>query len=218
MNSSFDDVEPTVILPPTALKSGGEHEGEKILSEAYRSHRKSMSGNLNGQETLSYGHRRRESAAPMRMNNDVHRSQANATRHGPPFAASSSIPSKPTFTAKPEPRFLPARLHDHGLVSLYRYDPSQAVRRRSVDVSGLCIALRRAQRVFEAAATPSSAKGLGNAEVDSDYTFPATLTRSLRHGQPADEECDEPKLAELWSAMYSQTQAAMEIEMDEYPE
>lgn len=194
---SLDDDERHVVLPPTALSFGGEHEGEKVLSAALNNHKRSMS--------------REWPSRPERSRN-------NST-HGP--ASRKQSVSAGTFAMTAE---LPEEESDNYhtfLESLYLIPPKLSARRRSIDVSGLNFALKRAQRVFEAtAAAPKKPSRL-----QDGFTFPSSPSREgPKSSDDEDEAADRmdgedegvTRLAELLSAMFYQTSRAIDIQMGEY--
>jgi hypothetical protein len=208
-----------VILPPTALSMGGEHEGEKVLSGAYRAHRRGTSASIEPYQmtspTPSASGRQREFSMPARK---------QSLHQQPAFPASTSVQSVSTPITAMTPAFdhtEPPAL-DHKLASLLVYNPPVEQRRRSVDVSGLTLALKRAQRAFEIV----KPKVLGTQDDTAFSKLSSGVTKvnshnAHQHGQARNESHDEDacldtQLAELLSAMYYQTQLAIEIGMEEY--
>jgi len=216
--SNEDESEHKVILPPTALSMGGEHEGEKVLSGAYRAHRRGTSASiepyhLTGLASSTPG-RQREYSAPARK---------PSLQQTPAFPPSTSVQSVSTPITAVTPAFdhteQPAL--DHKLASLLVYNPPVEQRRRSIDVSGLTMALKRAQRAFEivkpkAISTPddSAFNKLSPAGTEANgHAHELGHARGESHDEDA---CPDTHLAELLSAMYYQTLVAIEIGMEEY--
>jgi hypothetical protein len=207
-----DDNSTKVVLPPTALDMGGEHEGEKVLSAAITHRRQNSTNSLDS--------RNRQNAAPTNLDN---LSPIDPTRirrqdmfiHTPTTARQVTTPT----SAHDHP-------HDHlpihpYVASLGRYKPTHTPRRRSVDVGCLSLALERATTAFEGPLAVSENKG---------FTFPPPPTApstGMKRGktqvgldQPIghEEESTETHLAELLSAMYRQSTDAMDVQMSEYEE
>ena len=203
-----------VVLPPTALSMGGEHEGEKVLSGAYRPHRRGTS--------IAWDTRTLSPVIETSRSRDLLVPNSTARKGSIPQALAlptfNPLKSVNTPTSAKTPGYAQDILEDqnHLLASLYVYNPSYQQRRRSVDTAGLGIALRRAQRAFEA--IPSVPKAI----MQPGFTFPAQRVITDGHGrrfshQHIDgENCKETQLAELLSAMFYQTQVATDIQMDEY--
>ena len=218
LSPSNDDEGPKVILPPTALSMGGEHEGEKVLSGAYRAHRRGTSASiepyhLTSAATTTSG-RQREYSVPARK---------PSLRQTPVFPASTSVQSVSTPITAMAPGFDhndPPAL-DHKLASLLVYNPPVEQRRRSVDISGLTLALNRAQRAFEI--VKPKVIGTQDDTVFGMLSLSATKANGHRdaHGHSRHEghdedTCPDTQLAELLSAMYYQTQVAINIGMEDY--
>ena len=102
---------------------------------------------------------------------------------------------------------------DLRFASLLIYDPlNEQKRRRSVDTSGLGIALHRAQRAFETVK-------LGGKSSKIDFPIPAkddVASIGSSDSTHDEDSCADTHLAELLSAMYYQTQVAISVEMSEY--
>ena len=151
-----------VVLPPTALDMGGEHEGEKVL-EAAMTHRR--------QQSLSRS--RAQSINNNTLMPPTHLNIPNINGLAPHANGQPTTPTTPglpillqnreirtPITARTEYGQSPSGLrqevtpsqHDllHPyLATLSRYCPSYTPRRRSVDVGCLSIALDRATTAFE---------------------------------------------------------------------
>lgn len=218
--SQGEDVDTTVVLPPTALRMGGEREGEKVLSAAVRTHQRGMSGSWYDRG-VAPSTRKRENSAPTRVESATSRHRPGLSRYNSAYgeAVSAETTTKPV-TAQTKPQSPADERDQYRLFSLYQYDSSCQNRRRSVDTGGLGIALRRAQRTFEKAAAPRSpSKGLSYAKVDTGFSFPSTPTKpSLVDAAVEEEERRNTELAELLGAMYYQTIMAIQIQMAEYTE
>ena len=191
--------EPSVILPSTALSMGGEYEGEKVLNAVVRNHQRGMS--VVGSGKHAPGARTRQDSASHIL-----------PRHHPSVTALPAL-----NTTHPISPLFPDTDHDHyQLASLYRYSPAFEPRRRSIDVAGLGIALRRAQRAFEAAAVPSPVTFPSHTNVASTYSFPASPTKSTTKTHTIEDDLKDTELAELLSAMYNQTMVTIQIKMEDY--
>lgn len=210
-----ENPEPMVVLPETALRMGGEHEGEKVLSAAMSIHRRAHSGQNGGSDSSPSG-RRQESTAPMRMGSDLTRKQSAGQQTSSYLPTASSHATTSPVMAKPDTRFPPNKPDLNYFAEVYR--PSLENRRRSVDVSGLCIALCRAQKVFETAASALSVNCAGEAKAVDGYTFPAKPPKKNQLSLVREAERKSTELAELLSAMYYQSTVAIQIEMVEYAE
>ena len=188
-----------VVLPPTALSIGGEHEGEKVLSGAYQKHRRGTSASFGQSWATPTQQRSRESSMSGRKG-----SFQNIITTIPALPTSQVIQSPVTART---PVFPDHGDHDYlHFESLLSYNPSVEQRRRSVDTSGLGMALRRAQKAFETG-KPNS---------------PSVPSAGIIHQHSEDDHdqdsCQDTQLAELLSAMFYQTLLAIDIEMNGYEE
>ncbi|ORX39638.1 hypothetical protein BD324DRAFT_614437 [Kockovaella imperatae] len=228
-----DDPISRVILPPTALSMGGEHAGEIVLSGLIRHNSLRNSGatphdSRNG-SPLSNS-RNANQQIPPRKNSlgrpspldpkNKRDSQSNIRSTLSTSNSSKSI-ATPTSTAA----------HSHSLSdNLAR--PHDG-RRRSVDVSGLEFALRRAQKAFEQnKRPPSKARSRFSASKPLPTIFTPDDEGPLGEKMDMDEpesgivstlavdppETKETELAELLSSMYLQTQMAIRVQVgdDDY--
>ena len=213
MSPTLEEPEMTVILPPTALRLGGEHEGEKALSAAVKTHARGMSEQWSLRTAFPA-----EASPALSVTLRGDRDPAVFARGGNSLQPSTVSIHKPGVV---ESSFRhPAEQGDqYRLGPLYRHNPAYDNRRRSVDVSGLQIALGRAQRAFEAAAAPDSNRIPSKAKPEPGYSFPRTPTKPGRQTLGADEaDNKDTELAELLSAMYYQTTVAIQIQMSDYYE
>ncbi|OXG38621.1 high-affinity phosphodiesterase [Cryptococcus neoformans Bt15] len=167
----------TVVLPPTALDMGAEHEGEKILaaamgprqgsSEAWNWARSEKRSSISQRTSIS-----RESQNPSRKGSTV---SGIAFTSADPFAASCACnspssqhlrpdqqappmyqqtPTVPTYK-HPEISLPPAQQYTYPYLfyqapSFCAFHPAPDPRRRSVDIGGLAEAIKRASRLYEA--------------------------------------------------------------------
>lgn len=179
-----------VILPPTALSMGGEHEGEKVLSGAFhKQHRRGTSTQWDLGSNMTPSGRSREMSAPY----TIQRKHSNP----PPGQVAPSTSVQSIITSSSSKSRFPAFSQDerdidhaerHQLTSLYHYNPTLQQRRRSVDTSGLGLALLRAQRVFEkqqsvpsllSPAAMSRSHSLGVQDDDDEKSYSANSTPRL---------------------------------------
>lgn len=192
-----------VILPPTALSMGGEHEGEKVLSSAYKAHRRGTSASFETWSFNSSAHSR-DSSTPVRKLSQVH--QCLSEPVSAPSAETPVSAVTPSFPEHPDDEV------DLRLASLLVYNPIiEQKRRRSVDISGLGLALQRAQRAFETVKLKSK-----NGKFDFSSLAKDDSSSSGSEDTYEDGSCADTQLAELLSAMFYQTQLAIQIDMDEY--
>ena len=197
-----------VILPPTALSMGGEHEGEKALSSAYKTHRRGTSGGDMWSVNQSASHSR--DSSPPRRRHSQSRSRVSASTsvhsvHTPISALTQSFPEHPENDV--DPRF----------ASLLVYKPIiEQKRRRSVDIAGLGMALQRAQRAFETVKAKSKGSKIDFRLSAKDDTSSVAGSDDTQEGETCGGQCPDTQLAELLSAMFYQTQLAIQIDMDEY--
>lgn len=106
------------------------------------------------------------------------------------------------------------------------YTSTGAQRRRSVDVGGLSLALKRAQRAFEATILAGLPPRGSFADIREGYLPSSVGMRKELSTQPrlmpvreaGGAEEKDTHLAELLSAMYYQTTVAIDIQMAEYNE
>jgi hypothetical protein len=194
--SQENDSAQKVVLPPTALSMGGEHEGERVLNGAFRpQHRRGNSVNLDQSQYSSLSSGSRKLSLPP----------------APPTLLPFTIQKKPsTLSTAHSPAIAEHRNSiDVQLESLLVYQPLVEQRRRSVDVSGLEIALKRAQRAFELVTPKLNGKTWDDA-IDK-------LDDAKDHESEHDDDAlRDTQLAELLSAMYYQTQQTIQIQMDDY--
>lgn len=228
--------ETKVVLPPTALDMGGEHEGEKVLSAAM-THRRQ-----NSYSTTSRAQSRNRNT-PLNLTDlpAVDTLRINPRRQDlsvlTPTTAmpATTTPSSTTDTHQ-------ETLHPY-IASLSRYRPSCTPRRRSVDIGCLSVALSRATSAFEgplavsepkqgfattthipvtgqaALRPPGMMKSHTQAGIsDGRRSTTQTPTRNTTKGHrcAGHDESSETHLAELLSAMHCQSTAAMDVEMAEY--
>lgn len=188
-----------VILPPTALDMGGEHEGEKVL-EAAMTHRRQQSLSRNRQQSQSQQSLtppthlvvpssngllpNGQPTTPMTpglpipfQNRDIRTPITARTDHGQ--SPSGLRPEMPTASKHDT-------LHPY-LATLSRYCPSYIPRRRSVDVGCLSIALDRATSAFESnppVSTTVSSTGASTTKQTKQTKQKATpMTRSKTSNQ-----------------------------------
>jgi len=198
-----------VVLPPTALDMGGEHEGEKVLSAAMTHRRQNSTNKIDS--------RNRQSATPLNLDS-ISPADADSTRRQDmsiltPTTARQTTASTSTTDQRDHV------IHPY-VASMGRYKPTHTPRRRSVDVGCLSLALERATTAFAGPLAISDSKG---------FAFPAPPAPSteLKRGKTqvgldrhieTGEESTETHLAELLSAMYRQSTVAMDVQMTEYEE
>lgn len=224
-----------VVLPPTALDMGGEHEGEKVLSAAM-THRRQLSlsrsrGNSYNSSSSNDPSSHTKSAIP----NHLHLStsiSSSTTTSAPAVRIIQNRDIVTPVTARTDLRDTPTSdmIHPY-IATLSRYCPSYTPRRRSVDVGCLSNALNRATRAFEA---PLPARTTGTGEpMRRGRTQGGGGEGGIRQGstkgkkrRPTDlgAECGsdgagtKTHLAELLSAMYTQSTSATDVQMAEYNE
>lgn len=198
-----------VVLPPTALDMGGEHEGEKVLSAAMTDrHRKQLSLSLSrNQDQLNLS-----TLTPATHDLTVHQNRNILT---PLTARPQRTPTSAEMIANPY------------VATLSRYCPTYTPRRRSVDVGCLSLALNRATRAFESPLPicppppPPPASGHGtpmrrNKTIAPGSTGKVSSTQQQQQQQQHTHQGTETHLAELLSEMYCQSSAATEVHMAEY--
>jgi hypothetical protein len=214
-SSPVDGIKTKVHLPPTELHIGGdEHEGEKVLTEAVASrHRRATSGQI--------------PSTSLNSTPTYHPSERPTPSHQDPPASSQ--------VADPEPQTQQVQSQSH---SQSQSQPDPAQRRRSVDIGGLSLALKRAQRAFESTilsglpsrgsiadirigygqSSPSPFGGSGSSmalKMRKEHTTQSNL-KSVKEAEEAETALKNTHLAELLSAMYYQTTVAIDIQMEEY--
>nr|XP_031858798.1 uncharacterized protein CI109_005751 [Kwoniella shandongensis]KAA5525870.1 hypothetical protein CI109_005751 [Kwoniella shandongensis] len=215
-----------VVLPPTALSMGGEHEGEKVLSAAV-ANSNAQRRTSNGSPSIGPVPLRRQSATKITTAPSRKSSVASTTSHLLP-AASSTIDDHDPFAHSDYNLSYPLAAS-----YLFSFQPLPNSRRRSVDVGGLALALKRASALFEPPKQQQSSGGLLN-QIKEGFSFPATPTKTkqapaasikspFRPGQMSSDGNDleagkDTELAELLSAMYYQTVMTIEVQMSDYEE
>ncbi|RXK39929.1 hypothetical protein M231_02724 [Tremella mesenterica] len=205
--------DPRVILPPTALTFGGEHEGEMILSAAVRKM-----------------HKAHEWHSTSRKNSIVIPLSTPASRT---HSFASTTPTTAAFNILRQDYEVPmpeASDYHPFLECLCACRPSIAARRQSVDIGGLTIAMKRASRVFENSPDPPFRNKSGKRK--EEFTFPFTPSKKAnmlqmeekldgktdaeRKEEKKVEEEKSTRLAELLGAMWYQTTKAIDIQMADY--
>ncbi|WWC69681.1 uncharacterized protein I206_103624 [Kwoniella pini CBS 10737] len=198
----------TVILPPTALDMGAEHEGERVLG----AHRKSLSGSWTTEPP-----RRASVPGPARK-------ASLPTSNG---TLSPRLPTTPKSSFPP----LPLDFSLPQQFQLHQYNSECNPRRRSVDVGGLSLALKRASLAFEE--TFNQPIGTTLSQIKEGYSFPpstpvkSNLGGSYKSSAPGsavavkavsetDSEGEGTELAELLSAMFCHTMTTIEVQMSDY--
>nr|XP_018264117.1 uncharacterized protein I303_03997 [Kwoniella dejecticola CBS 10117]OBR86275.1 hypothetical protein I303_03997 [Kwoniella dejecticola CBS 10117] len=207
--------ETTVILPPTALDMGAEHEGERVLGAAVSgtpgTHRKSSSGSWTVEpvkRTSISGSTRKGSVS----------TNTNGTLSPPPATPKSTFPPLPLDFSLPQP------------FELHTYPAECNPRRRSVDIGGLSLALKRASLAYE----ENSNRPIGTtlSQIKEGYSFPAITPTKANAGESlksstnatnvavnsvdSDSEGEGSELAELLSAMFCHSMTTIEVQMSDY--
>ncbi|WVF72402.1 hypothetical protein IAT40_007217 [Kwoniella sp. CBS 6097] len=214
-----------VVLPPTALDMGAEHEGEKVLSAAVSSvsgHRKSLSGSWNTEPV-----KRSSISGPPRKSSVA---SVSASGHLSPPLLSPPISGTGRFEFPPLPQDFPLPSQASFFAA---FDPIIEPRRRSVDTGGLSLALRRASIALKSTANGGEIKLEGISAnplslIEEGYSFPPTTPTKAKAQAEAtshangdaeeheSEDSNETELAELLSAMFCHTMTAIEVQMGDY--
>jgi hypothetical protein len=206
---TMEDEGHRVILPPTALSMGGEHEGERALSSAYRTHRR---GTSTGQDLWSANQLPGQSLKSPTLS----RSQSHS-RSGVPEPISARSTQTPISARTPAFPEYPENDVDPRFASLLVYRPIiEQKRRRSVDVAGLGVALQRAQHAFETVKARSKMSRPDRRITSKDDTSSMPGWEYLQEEETCGGDCPDTQLAELLSAMFYQTQLAIQVDMDDY--
>ncbi|KAL7422124.1 3',5'-cyclic-nucleotide phosphodiesterase [Cryptotrichosporon argae] len=207
----FGEDDPRVILTPTALSRGAEHEGEKILSAAV--HKRGMSASLSSRGVpgvpvagLNVRYERNEAMSPTHTDGRVE-----------PALSTASSASVVTPTSASQPRAeLPSPPYAgyDPLAAAVAYERAESPRRRSIDTGGLALAVKRAAKRFE------SVPALPSGPAQDAYHFPATPQKQQRHKlvagdeeQAAAEGKGKAMFAELLGDMYRQTITTIDVQM-----
>lgn len=195
MGGSFDD-DTNVVLTPTALSMGAEHESEKVLS-AFTHHRRRLSAHLNLSRVVTPG--------------------SNGSIHGEPHPDRDALKTGTTTSsvgqtvATPGSTTLahfPALAHIYDQTNLTAVTSAEA-RRRSVDTGGIALAFNRAsQRMIPAdmAGDPSMHSPNRNG---SD-----AMVAGDKEQEAADAHTTQ--FAEVLGDVHEQTMASINIQMGEY--
>lgn len=188
--------EAQVILPPTALAMGGELEGEKILNAAVHGRKLSEP-----RSSISTGPGRKGSLSSAML--------------PPPHTSvswkSAATPSTGSFFP---PDYESLRSFS---VDINQYRPGLEIRRRSVDVGGLTVAMKRVQQRLDIG-PPQDRRGS-----QDDFAAPyATSTNGRKSKVNKNLDLDDDlaeldtRVAELLSAMYYHTRLTINAAMAEY--
>jgi hypothetical protein len=206
-----------VVLTPTALSVGGEHEGEKVLTAAVKTHRRGLSGGVSrgpssgglGSSSLS------REISPNTIDTSF---QPDIDAGLPTSNSTTSIfthtgPSQPpTPSQYPSPEQSHAQLQDL-FNSRCAYHPDAGIRRRSVDTGGLALAIKRATKAYESS---GGAAGDGPVSiVQKGYRFGSAMPGSEIEKEKV-QECTD--FAELLGEMYNQATIAIDVHDADYAE
>lgn len=180
-----------VILTPTALSMGAEHESEKILSASFSSQRRRKSTQTSLNRVISGSST--GSAAFSALSSDITQERAEAT----------SAPSRPPHSALPEFGF-PAQLNK---ILGTTQSASEAARRRSVDTGGLALAFDRASKKMET---------IDQSGESGDDSSEHINVVAGDHEQELADGSSTTQFAEVLGEMYNQTMMSIDVQMIEY--
>ncbi|KAK6902664.1 hypothetical protein I203_107922 [Kwoniella mangroviensis CBS 8507] len=196
--------ETAVVLPPTALDMGAEHEGERVLGAA-------VSGGPNGHREQSSGSWNTEPVKRSSISGPGRRSSLTPNDSGipsPPPLTSDTLASKLSFPPLPL---------DFSLPQPYPYAMECNPRRRSVDIGGLSLAIKRASLAFEDTSNPI---GTTLSQIKEGYSFPpSTPAKKKSSNEPVqvdESQGQGSELAELLSAMFCHSMTTIEVQMSDY--
>ncbi|ODN73553.1 hypothetical protein L202_08051 [Cryptococcus amylolentus CBS 6039] len=273
--SAMSGEERSVVLPPTALSmgmGGGEQEGERVLSAAVGSSRRGSTSSWHcdsKRNSISFepslpGSASRKGSVQYGVNFASDPFGSACTCASPALLAQHPklTQDPPALLTSKDPLQSPAPtdafpyLYDQATVFCASHPGGQGQlkpdpRRRSVDVGGLALAIKRASRMYDTAAMEGGVPGIGivapksfslNAhagagdklgQIHEGYSFPSVspttdITDRIDHKSPTspgiwtetsaenDAWGKYTELAELLSALYYQTGATVEVQMEEY--
>ncbi|WVW83390.1 hypothetical protein I302_105409 [Kwoniella bestiolae CBS 10118] len=208
LGTPINEEETTVVLPPTALDMGAEHEGERVLGAA-------VSGGPNGHRKSSSGSWNTEPVKRSSISGPVRKSSLTTGNNGP-LSPPPTTPPSATFKVS----FPPLPL-DFSLPQPYQftsYATECNPRRRSVDIGGLSLALKRASLSYEEGAHQPIGTTLS--QIKEGYSFPpSTPTKrnvNVEVAQVEDSDGEGTELAELLSAMFCHSMTTIEVQMSDY--
>jgi len=199
--SSVLEDDPKVILTPTALGLGAEHESEKVLS--------------------AFGHQRRRRSTQLHLSRVVSPDSAEGAedetlQEREPLKTGTSTSSVGHTVATPSTTLshFPSLSHLYdpfsGLQQPPNFDPS---RRRSVDTGGIALAFDRATKLV-VSVDPVDNKI--EHETEHNEHRPAINVVAGEKEQEAADGTNTTQFAEVLGEMYQQTMSSIDIQMEEY--
>lgn len=194
---SMDD-EAKVILTPTALSMGAEHESERALSASWSSQRRRRSTQMSLNRVVSGSST--GSAALSALSSDLTQERSGESQQTT-NSASITTPKTP-LTALPDFAF-PKHLNRLLGTSQSAVD---AARRRSVDTGGLALAFDRASRRME------TIEQSGESDDSSEHINVVAGD----HEQELADGSSTTQFAEVLGEMYNQTMMSIDVQMGEY--
>jgi hypothetical protein len=204
--SPINEEEGKVILTPTALSMGAEHESEKVLSASFSSQRRRRSTQMS-QISLNrvVSGSSTGSAGLSGLSSDLTKEHPDESQHG--TSASSNATNlrtpKTPHTALDDFSF---PTHINRLLGTSQV-ASEAARRRSVDTGGLALAFDRATKRME------TIDGAGEPVED-----PADHINVVagEHEQEVADGSSTTQFAEVLGEMYNQTMMSIDVQMGDY--
>lgn len=204
--SPINEEEGKVILTPTALSMGAEHESEKVLSASFSSQRRRRSTQMS-QISLNrvVSGSSTGSAGLSGLSSDLTKEHPDESQHG--TSASSNATNlrtpKTPHTALDDFSF---PTHINRLLGTSQA-ASEAARRRSVDTGGLALAFDRATKRME------TIDGAGEPVED-----PADHINVVagEHEQEVADGSSTTQFAEVLGEMYNQTMMSIDVQMGDY--
>lgn len=191
--------EAKVILTPTALSMGAEHESERALSASWSSQRRRRSTQISLNRVISGSST--GSGALSSLSSDITQELAGESQQMATSASSKTNPKTP-LTALNDFSF---PTHLNRLLGTSQ-SASDAARRRSVDTGGLALAFDRATKKMET---------IDQAGESDDSSEHINVVAGDYEQEVADGS-SSTQFAEVLGEMYNQTMMSIDVQMGDY--
>lgn len=191
-STSYED-ETKVVLTPTALAMGAEHESEKVLS-AFTHQRRRLSAQLSLSRVIS-------------PTSPIDGESETPHEREPLRTGTSTSSNAPTVATPGSLSHFPSLAHLYDPLGLQSFDAS---RRRSVDTGGIAIAFDRATKRMIPMEMPDSETMPNGGRRGSINVVAGDKEQEAADGSNTTE------FAEVLGEMYQQTMTSIDVQMGEY--
>ncbi|KLT42542.1 hypothetical protein CC85DRAFT_83339 [Cutaneotrichosporon oleaginosum] len=205
-SSPANDDEAKVILTPTALSMGAEHESEKVLSASFSSQRRRRSTQMShlSLNRVASGSST-GSAGLSALSTDMTKEHPGESQQDGLASSHSARTPKSPLTALDDFSF---PTHINRLLGTSQA-ACDAARRRSVDTGGLALAFDRANKRME------TIDGAGEPADDASDHINVVAGD---HEQEVADGSSTTQFAEVLGEMYNQTMMSIDVQMGDYEE